>query len=291
MNIRKITSMTMFLSLVVLTINSIVLYIVPEGRVANWATWSFLGLTKGDWGAQHTTVGFLFLAAGLLHIYYNWNPIVAYMKNKAREVKVFTGSFNVALALTVIFVVGTYYNVPPMSTIMEISEHFKDTAAKTYGEPPYGHAEASSLKMFTKRENLDLAKSIELLEAAGISVTDEKELLQEIADNAKKSPQQIYDIIKPAKLSPPPQATNGGADGAASSPLPVAPNSGLGKKTLGDVCSEYGLDTGEIIEKLAARGIKAEAGEKFKDIGTAHDMEPMQVYELLVEITSESTKQ
>jgi hypothetical protein len=287
MNIRKITSMTLFLSLVVLTINSIVLYVVPEGRVANWATWSLLGLTKGDWGAQHTTVGFLFLGAGILHIYYNWNPIVAYMKNKAREVKVFTGSFNVALALTVIFVVGTYYNVPPMSTIMEISEHFKDTAAKTYGEPPYGHAEASSLKMFTKRENLDLAKSIELLQAAGISVTDEKELLQEIADSAKKSPQQIYDIIKPAKVSAPPQSTN---DAGASSPLPVAPNSGLGKKTLGDICTEYSLDVSGIIEKLQARGIKAEAGDKFKDIGAAHDMEPMQIYELLVEIVSESTK-
>ena len=286
MNIRKITSMTLLLSLVVLTINSIVLYVVPEGRVANWATWSFIGLTKGDWGAQHTTVGFLFLVAGILHIYYNWNPIVAYMKNKAREVKVFTGSFNVALALTVIFVVGTYYNVPPMSTIVEISEHFKDAAAKTYGEPPYGHAESSSLKMFTARENLDLPKSIELLEAAGIAVTNEKELLQEIAERAKKSPQQIYEIIKPAKVSAPQPSNEAGA----SSPLPIAPNSGLGKKTLGDVCSEYGLDISGIIEQLAARGIKAEAGEKFKEIGAAHDMEPMQVYEMLVEIASESMK-
>ena len=250
MNIRKITSMTLLLSLVVLTINSIILYIVPEGRVANWATWSFLGLTKGDWGAQHTTVGFLFLFAGILHIYYNWKPILAYMKNKAREIKVFTGSFNVALAITVFFVVGTYYDVPPMSTIMEISEHFKDTAAKTYGEPPYGHAESSSLKMFTKRENLDLAKSIELLEAAGISVTDEKDLLQEIADRAKKSPQQIYEIIKPAKLSAPAQSAPS-AD--SSSVLPIAPNSGLGKKTLVDICSEYGLDANQIIEKLEAR--------------------------------------
>ena len=192
--------MTMFLTLVVLTINSIILYVVPEGRIANWADWYFLGLTKGDWGAQHTTIGFLFIFAGILHIYYNWKPIVAYMKNKAKEIKVFTGSFNVALALTVIFIVGTYYNVPPMSTIMEISEHFKDSAAKKYGDPPYGHAESSSLKMFTKRENLDLAKSLELLKAAGMPVTGEKDILREIADKAKKSPQQIYEIIKSAAI-------------------------------------------------------------------------------------------
>ena len=196
MNIRKITSMTMLLSLVVLILNSVILYVVPEGRVAYWADWKFFGLTKGDWSAQHTTVGFLFLFAGLLHIYFNWKPILAYMKNKARQVKVFTGSFNVALALTVIFIVGTYYNVPPMSTIVEISEHFKDEAAKTYGEPPYGHAESSSLKMFTKRESLDLAKSMELLEAADIAVSGEKESIKDIADNASKSPQQIFEIIK-----------------------------------------------------------------------------------------------
>jgi hypothetical protein len=281
MNIKKITSMTMLLTLVVLTINSIILYVVPEGRIANWADWYFLGLTKGDWGAQHTTIGFLFIFAGILHIYYNWKPIVAYMKNKAKEIKVFTGSFNVALALTVIFIVGTYYNVPPMSTIMEISEHFKDSAAKKYGDPPYGHAESSSLKMFTKRENLDLAKSLELLKAAGISVSGEKDLLREIADKAEKSPQQIYDIIKSAAIIP--QTSN---DSRAPSALPEAPPSGLGKKTLDEICTEYGLDTNKIIEGLKGRGIKAEAGAKLKEIAEPQGLTPMQLYEMMVEIVS-----
>ena len=58
--------MTMIWSLIVLTINSLVLYVVPEGRISYWADWRFLGLTKHDWSAQHTTLGFLFLFAGLL---------------------------------------------------------------------------------------------------------------------------------------------------------------------------------------------------------------------------------
>ena len=275
--------MTMLLTLVVLTINSIILYVVPEGRIANWADWYFLGLTKGDWGAQHTTIGFLFIFAGILHIYYNWKPIVAYMKNKAKEIKVFTGSFNVALALTVIFIVGTYYNVPPMSTIMEISEHFKDSAAKKYGDPPYGHAESSSLKMFTKRENLDLAKSLELLKAAGMPVSGEKDILREIADKAKKSPQQIYEIIKSAAIIP--QTTS---DSGAPSALPETPPSGLGKKTLGDICTEYGLDTNKIIQGLEGRGITAEAGTKLKDIAEPQGVTSMQIYEMMLEIVSEA---
>jgi len=283
MNIRKITSMTMLLTLVVLTINSIVLYVVPEGRIANWADWYFLGLTKGDWGAQHTTIGFLFVFAGILHIYYNWKPIVAYMKNKAREIKVFTGSFNIALALTVFFIVGTYYNVPPMSTIMEISEHFKDSAAKKYGDPPYGHAESSSLKMFTKRENLDLAKSLELLKAAGIPVSGEKDILRDLADKANKSPQQIYEIIQSAAIIP--QKT---VDSGAPSVLPETPPSGLGKKTLEEICTEYGLDTNQIIKGLEGRGIKVEAGAKLKDIAEPQGVTPMQMYEMMLEIVSEA---
>lgn len=283
MNLKKITSMTLFLTLIVLTINSIVLYVVPEGRIANWADWYFLGLTKGDWGAQHTTIGFLFVLAGILHIYYNWKPIVAYMKNKAREIKVFTGSFNVALALTVIFIVGTYYNVPPMSTIMEISEHFKDSAAKKYGEPPYGHAESSSLKMFTKRENLDLNKSLELLKAAGISVSGEKEILRDIADREGKSPQQIFEIIKPAAIVP-----AKAADSGAQSGLPETPPSGLGKKTLEEICTEYGLDANQIVKGLESRGIKAEAGAKLKEIAEPQGITPMQMYEMMVEIVAKA---
>ena len=281
MNIRKITSMTMLLTLVVLTINSIVLYVVPEGRIANWADWYFLGLTKGDWGAQHTTIGFLFVFAGILHVYYNWKPIVAYMKNKAKEIKVFTGSFNVALALTVFFIVGTYYNVPPMSTIMEISEHFKDSAAKKYGDPPYGHAESSSLKMFTKRENLDLTKSLELLKAAGIPVSGEKDILRDLADKTNKSPQQIYEIIKSAAIIP--QKTS---DSGVPSALPENPPSGLGKKTLDEICTEYGLDANKIIKGLEGRGIKAEAGAKLKEIAEPQGVTSMQIYEMMLEIVS-----
>ncbi|MFP7753178.1 DUF4405 domain-containing protein [Thermodesulfobacteriota bacterium B35] len=46
MNIRRITSMTMLVSFVLLSVTSIVLYIVPHGRVAYWADWHLWGLSK-----------------------------------------------------------------------------------------------------------------------------------------------------------------------------------------------------------------------------------------------------
>lgn len=293
MNMRKITAMTLVWSLIILILNSLVLYVVPEGRVSYWADWRFMGLTKAQWGQQHTTVGFLFLFAGLLHIYYNWNPIMAYMKNKARQLTVFTGPSNVGLGLTVLFVVGTYFMIPPMSTIVDISEHFKDAASQKYGEPPYGHAESSSLKMFAKRDGLDLAKSLELLQAAGLEVSGEKQTIKDIAKNNERSPQQVYEIIKPAKASKAEAPTAGhdaAAPAGATGVFPDAPKAGWGKTKLSDVCTEYGLDPAEVIGKLADKGITAAPGDAIKEIGAANDIDPMGVFEALHEIVNGPAK-
>jgi len=40
-NIRKITAMTMFVSFILLVLTSVILYIVPHGRVAYWQTGIF----------------------------------------------------------------------------------------------------------------------------------------------------------------------------------------------------------------------------------------------------------
>jgi len=158
--IRKITSMTMFISFILLVLTSIILYIVPHGRVAYWADWHLWGLTKTQWGNLHINLGFLFLFAGFLHMYYNWAVITAYMKNRAREMKVFTPSFNMALFLSLVVGVGTYFEVPPMSSVITLSESIKNAASEKYGEPPYGHAELSSLNSRRRIYNSRTAKTL-----------------------------------------------------------------------------------------------------------------------------------
>lgn len=290
MNMRKITSMTMVWSLIVLVFNSIVLYVVPEGRIANWADWRFWGLDKHDWSAQHTTVGFLFIFAAMLHIYYNWKPILNYMKDKAKKFKVFTAASSIGLGLTVIFVVGTYLDVPPMSTIVEFSEQIKEGAAQEYGDPPYGQAQSSSLKGFTSRMGLDLNRSMELLRDAGIEVTDDKEMVQDIAERSGNTPQQIYDIIKPAGISPAaPGADTHSEDGADKAMNP--PKSGMGKKTIIQLCEEIGQDCDMIIAGLKQRGMTIDPEQKLKDLAAENGTGPMQIYEAMVEIVNENKGQ
>ena len=270
MNIRKITSMTMFISFILLVLTSIILYIVPHGRVAYWADWHLWGLTKGQWGNLHINLGFLFLFAGLLHMYYNWAVITAYMKNRAKEIKVFTASFNIALLLTVVVGVGTYFEVPPMSSVINLSESIKNGASEKYGEPPYGHAELSSLKLFTKKQGLDLDQAVELLKKADIQFNDSKDTLATIAKVNKLSPQEVYNIIKPA-------AAAKTAEGTIS--FPDSPMTGFGNKTIGAVCSEFNLMFREIQRGLAKKGVKVEAEMTIKEIAAANDKDPMAIFE------------
>ena len=272
MTIKKITSLTLLITFMLLIFTSIILYIVPQGRVAYWADWHLLGLSKTQWGNLHINLGVLMLIAGLLHIYYNWKPITAYLKNKVKEMKVFTPSFNVALAITLFTTFGTYYEIPPMSAIISMGEAIKDRGAVKYGEPPYGHAELSSLKLFSKKQDLDLDKSIQLLKNAGVALAGPEKTLAAIAGANDMTPMQVYEIIKPALKQ---EKIDTGIL------FPDSPPPGFGKMTLGAVCSQYHLVIPSIIRKLKEKSINATAEQTIKEIAKKNTMEPMAVFETL----------
>ncbi len=260
----------MLLSFAVLIITSVVLYIVPHGRVAYWADWRMLGLTKTQWGNLHVNLGFLFLLAGILHLFYNWSPIMAYMKNRARELKIFTPAFSLAFTLTFLVGAGTYLEIPPMSSVTELGVSIKDAASKKYGEPPYGHAELSSLKLFAKKQGLDPDRAEELLQDAGIRFTDSSETLAEIAGRNRISPQELYQIIKPAA-----------AGGGTKVHFPDSPMPGFGNKTLAEICQEFDLMFPVIRQALAENKIAAGAGMTVKEIAAASDREPLEIFTII----------
>jgi len=89
--IRKIASLTAALSFIVMLLTNIILYIVPQGRIAYWADWRLWNLTKEQWGNIHINTGILLLTALGFHIYYNWKPILSYLKDaELSSLKTFT---------------------------------------------------------------------------------------------------------------------------------------------------------------------------------------------------------
>jgi hypothetical protein len=263
-----------------MTLTSVILFIVPQGRVAYWADWRLWGLTKTDWGNIHINLGLLFLITLGLHIYYNWKPLISYLKNKMKQIKVFTLEFNLALIIIILFVVGTYILIPPFSLIMSLNEHFKDAGAEKYGEPPYGHAELSSLKTFAKKMNLDLKKSLELLNKAGYPVEKGETTLGDIGRLYKVPPQTIYETIKPALI-----ADNQNTERGAL--LPESPPSGTGNLTLADFCTQYELNTKLLLRALKKQEIEASEALTLKRIAANNNINPVDLYERIKAIVQE----
>ncbi len=273
MNMKRIASLTAFLSLFFVLLTSAVLYVVPQGRVAYWANWTLWGLSKEQWAAIHINIGILFLISLALHTLYNWSNIVLYLKDKSRQLKVFTGNFNIALALTVLFLVGTYAEMPPFSTIIAINSQIKAAAAHKYGEPPYGHAELSSLRAFARHMSIDLDGALKALASAGYAVRSESQSLKDIAVANGVAPQAIYLAMLESF-----------AAGESAERMPPRPRQGAGKLTLEGLCAQYGLDATFVKTALRKRDLRFSEGMNLRQIADLNNLSPIDVYGTIREI-------
>lgn len=266
---KKITSLTLGFSFLIMSITGIMLYIVPQGKIAYWADWHLLGLTKSQYGEIHTTSMVTFLGFGILHIYYNWKPIVSYMKDKSKKVSFTKKEFLIAFGLNLIFVVGTLFMVQPFKAFLDLQGYIKDGWAKEYGEPPYGHAEETKLKVFCKKINIDYEKASEILRAKNIKFTANETLLS-ISKNNNIPPSELYKLIKPKSV-------------LSSSEDLSSPPSNLGRKTLQDLSDMKRIDLTKAIKILKSKGLSdVEASSKFKNLADDLEMNPLDLYNLLI---------
>lgn len=276
MNIRKITSLTALISFILILLTSIILYIVPQGRIAYWSDWHLWGLSKTQWGNLHINLGVLFLLAMFLHIYYNWNPLMAYMKNKAKELTILTPNFNAALVITLTVGVGTYFMVPPFSSFLILSENIKERGARIYGEPPFGHAELSPLNSLVKKTGLELDTSLEKLKAAGIKIDKQDQIFLDIAKNNGTTPQRLFEIIQPEKIE--------------FSLVPEVPAPGTGSKTFLQICEEYKLDPVALSKDLESKGLQIAQDQKIKALAELNQLTSIQLYDFIKQASEREKK-
>ena len=275
MKVRRLVSFTALTSFVFLALTGLMLFFSPQGRVAYWSGWRMLGLSREQYVALHTTFMLLFLVVGIWHIVLNWKPIVNYLKDRRKKVRVFTPEFSVALALSGLFFVGTLAGLFPFQQFLSVGEAVKGYWEVTSGSPPWGHAELSPLDRFCRGmedferlENqrlitIDCAEAMAALREAGIEVESESQQLIDIARANSTTPQALAEII--VSVAKPREPGSGVAEVPTESGPFVKPYSGLGRLTLRQYAERYDADLELAMAILAEQGVDLDPDGNLRD--------------------------
>ena len=267
---KKIISLTLAFSFLVMSITGIMLYIVPKGKIAYWANWEMFGLTKTQYGDMHITSMILFLVVTIWHIYYNWKPLMNYLKNSTKQITLFKKELLIALALNFLFVGGTLMGIQPFQGVLDINDDIKAYWQKQYGSPPYGHAEESSLQSFSQRIGVNIQKALELLKDKGIVVENKSQTLLQIAQQNGISPKDIHYAIKP----------KGGkiTTGKATADTGI---SFLGRRTLQELADMDKVNLKKSLLFLQKEGFNATPQSRMREAANALGITPYELFDKL----------
>jgi len=122
MNIKRFTSLSLLLSLILMVTSSFALYVAPSNKIARALDWHFLGFHKFFWTICHINIGIVFVIFLVIHVYLNWAAILCYLKNKENKLIVFTKEFTAAYLLIVFILIASYFNLPPLTYIYDLQE-------------------------------------------------------------------------------------------------------------------------------------------------------------------------
>lgn len=301
-NFRGFVSLLIAFSFLFAFISGIILYFTPQGRIAYWINWKFLGLTKTDWTNMHIIFCIIFMLTAFFHLYYNWNVLINYIYSKVKKAMNLKKELAIVSLLIVLSFIGSLKPFPPFSLIIDFSDYLKNAWIKSPDyEPPYGHAELLSLEEFSKRRNIELNQAINALKAKNIKISSTKESLSVIAKNNGITPKEVYEILKllegtlptvGEKISDVKEVSKTSKESKTSKwtkdeIIREFEGKGLGRKTLKQICDENKVDIQKALSKLKNKGIVASEKDTLRQIAEKNNTSPIEV---LIEVLIDENK-
>ena len=276
--IRKTTSMTALFSFIWLSFTGIIMYFMPPGRIAYWVDWHIFGLNKDNIGQAHTTVSMLFVVAMVLHVWLNFGAIVGYMRSKSRKLIVFTPETTAGLVIACVVFFGTLYSVAPFSTVNNALADFKEDYEYTVGNPPYGHAELSTLPVLSDRMKMDMSKIEQIMQEKGFTFDNESTFKTIAAENGM-NPAQLYKILSPARQKK--QLVGEDAGKVDMSKYEHLQGSGMGMKTIAQAAENCGITAEEAVSRLAASSVQVSPSDTLRDAAERASLTPIEIYAII----------
>jgi len=277
---RALTALVLFWSFIIEAVSGIILYIVPPGRIANWTNWKLLGFTKGGWESIHTIFGYLFLVFLLIHISYNWNALLTYIKKKINYGLKIRLEFFSSLLLAILIFIGTAVNIPPFISIMDFGEKMKNSWEDNRHQPFLSRAELLTFNQFIDILGIAEEEAIKTLKNKGVEVKNQNFLIKDIARSNKISPAKIYDILK---NSFPSINEIKGKRSVISEPFGFRKREG--QKTIEEIAKEVGISGDTAVKILGERGITAKRSDMLRKIAEKYNKTPSEIKRIIRENT------
>ena len=283
-NKRGLVSLLTLGGFIVMSLTGLMLYIVPQGRIAYWTDWHLLLLSKTQWGDIHILSSLLFIVAGVLHVYINWKQLMRYFYNRARGAMTLKKELAVALAITVLATVSGIYRLPPLSLLIDLNEAVKAAwVTSPDHEPPFGHAEELSLKVLCKKLGIPLDQARAALEAKGHKIKSTGDSMQTLARANGTTPMALYAVIKPfEKPLVPASVKAAGAVFTTEKVEETFANTGVGSKTLPQIAQQVGLELALLKKRLAASKIQVADDEPLRKAAQARGITPIELLTALL---------
>jgi uncharacterized membrane protein YgcG len=269
-----------------MSITGIILFVVPPGRVANWTGWTIFGLTKAQWQGLHIWWSLIFMAAGAVHLYYNWRPFVSYFKTKVGTMRALRWEWILSVVLCLLISVATLGRVPPFSSLLEWGEEIKYSWDERGRRAPIPHAELMTLSELAQQvEGITVETMIANLAAHDVAVESPEQVVGELAEAHGMTPERLYRIAT-GQTQDGHGAGYGGGRGAGGGGGGHgmgggSGGAGFGRMTLEQYCQQTGIDTQAAIEKLRQAGIEATETTTIREIADAAGVRPSAVGSLL----------
>lgn len=273
---QSLTSLSVMAGFLIMSVSGVVAFVNPQGRIAYWTDWTMLGLTKEQWGDIHILSSLLFVVAGVVHIYYNWRLLMNYLGQKATAGRKHKREIAITVLVSLVVVASAIWKLPPLSYLLDLNAHVKNlwVVHKDY-EPPFGHAELLSLKVFCQKTNIPLEGAVAALKAKGLAGVEPDKLLKDIARANGTSPMQLYRHLKPLEAKPQPTAAV--AAYTAEQVESQFAGTGIGNKTLADLAVQIGQDLGQMKARLAQKNLKVADELPLKQLATQNNVQPLEL--------------
>ncbi|MBN2217015.1 MAG: DUF4405 domain-containing protein [Pirellulales bacterium] len=216
--LRSFTSLVLAAAFVVVAFSGAILYCSPKGRVAHWTGWTMLGLEKEEWSGLHINFALLFLLAGGLHWFLNWDLFWSYLRSKQGRRWNYAGQMTAIAAIAAVFLAGTLLWFPPFSTILWGNAQLQDYWELHSPRPPAPHAEEFRLRRFANTIGLSLDDLKDALRKEGYVVESDFMTVRQLAEQRNGVPSDVLAAVQkhfPTAGSKPPGCQGKGGSRAA----------------------------------------------------------------------------